>query len=153
MGAASACKNVKPVQQETQQVYREDLSDHRSNFDEIQTQEVKTEPAVILTNHITAELDSISKLITYENRKPRTEQGFAIQIYNGSSREEATNALGRIRLKFPDIKAQMVYFQPDFKVRAGKFLDRVIAYETYEKVRREFPEALLVPEKIKINYD
>ena len=146
------CKGTQPTQTTTQ-VYEEDLSVHRPQLKPVETFEVRTEPVVELTGHIAEELDSITAMISRENLKPRTEQGYTIQLYNGSNREEATKALGRIRIKFPDIEAELSYFQPDFKVKAGQFLDRVVAYETFEEVRREFPNALLIPEKIKINYD
>ncbi|MCP4459716.1 MAG: hypothetical protein GY816_17080 [Cytophagales bacterium] len=134
--------------------YDEDLSVHRPSLGEtIGLSTRRTEPTVIPEGHIKMELDSISNMISRENTKPRIEQGFTILLYNGSNRENATRALGRIRMRFPEIKAKMTYFQPDFKVKAGRFVDRIMAYETYERVRKNFPEALLIPEKIRINYD
>jgi len=148
------CKTTQTTQAVVQTPYSEDLSVLRPEFEEsTNTSGVRIEPTVIPTGHIKMELDSISNMISKRNAAPRSEQGFTIQIYNGSSRDEATKTLGRFRVKFPEIKAKMTYFQPDFRVKAGKFTDRVIAYETYEMVRRNFPEALLIPEKIKINYD
>ncbi len=148
------CKTTQTTQPVIQEKYSEDLSIHRPDLREISAPiSDQTESTVVLTGHIKMELDSISNMLSRENAQPRTEQGYTIQLYNGSNREAATKALARIRVKFPEIKPRMEYFQPDFRVKAGKFLDRVVAYETYEQVRRIFPEALLIPEKIKINYD
>jgi len=155
MVALLGCKTTQTTQAVTQASYSEDLRVLRPELEEVTNtaSETHSEPTVIPTGHIKIELDSISKMISRRNAKPRTEQGFTIQIYNGSSREDATKTLGRFRVKFPEITAKMTYYQPDFRVKAGKFTDRVIAYETYEMVRTNFPEALLIPEKIKINYD
>lgn len=159
----SGCKTTQTTQKIAQGGYHEDLSIHRLNFGRTSaaTREKSNESGansysqekVMVDNHIKMELDSISDMISMENAKPRTEQGFTIQLYNGDDRAKAQKVLGRIRSKFPEIKAQMEYYQPDFKVKVGKFTDRITAYETYEQVRRDFPEAFLIPEKININYD
>ena len=148
------CKTTQTTQPVVQAAYSEDLSVHRPDLGVVSVSTIiRNEPTVIPTGHIKMELDSISNMIAAENAKPRIEQGYTIQLYNGSNREDATNSLGRIRIEFPEIIARMEYYQPDFRVKAGQFLDRVVAYETYEQVRRLFPGALLIPEKIKINYD
>ena len=150
----TGCKAIQTTFPIVQEKYTEDLSVHRPDLGVVSVSTIiQNEPTVVPAGHIKMELDSISNLIAAENAKPRIEQGYTIQLYNGSNREEATNSLGRIRIKFPDITSRMEYYQPDFRVKAGLFLDRVVAYETYEKVRRMFPGALLIPEKIKKNFD
>lgn len=150
----SGCKATQTTQAVTQTTYSEDLSILRPDFGKNQETVIqRSEPTVPLDGHIKMELDSISNMISRENAKPRIEQGFTIQLYNGFSRNEATKILKKIRLKYPEIKARMTYYQPTFRVKAGQFVDRITAYETYERVRRTFLDALLIPEKIKINYD
>ena len=148
------CKTTQTTQPVVQTVYNEDLSVHRPDLGTVSVSTIiRNEPTVIPAGHLKMELDSISNMIAAKNAEPRIEQGFTIQLYNGSNREAATSFLRKIRIEFPQIVARMEYYQPDFRVKAGQFLDRVIAYETYEQVRRKFPEALLIPERIKINYD
>lgn len=151
MVALVGCKTSQPTQT-TVATYTEDLSVHRPVIEK-KTELPQLQEAVEPKGHIGAELDSITNMVIRRNAKPRIEQGFTIQIYNGSSREEATLALGNIRVKFPDLEAEMIYFQPDFRVKAGQFLDRVVAYKIFEEVKIEFADALLIPEKIRINYD
>lgn len=146
------CKTTQPSKPAP--IYDEDLRIHRPPLaSKFTTDEVKVEQTGTLTGHIKTELDGISELIIQENAKPRTEQGYSIQIYSGSNREEANMALGRIRIVFPEMDAQLIYFQPDFKVKVGQYTDRLEAYQAFEKVRVEFVDALLIPEKVKINYD
>lgn len=152
--AVFGCKTTQTTQSVgTVSSYSEDISVHRPTFENKITDVPLDTATYEPEGHIRAELDSINKMIIRENFKPRTEQGYTIQVYNGASREDAVQALGEVRVKFPDIEANMTYYQPDFRVKAGQFLDRVVAYETYEKVKKEFRTALLVPEKIKVNRD
>lgn len=148
-----ACKTTQTTQAvSTASAYSEDLSVHRPAYDE-SAQILSTSETVIPDGHIKAELDSITKILVSRNKKPRSEQGFTIQLYNGPNKSEATKTLGMVRLEFPDLKSELTYYQPDFRVKAGQFVDRVIAYETYKKVKAEFSEAILIPENIKINHD
>lgn len=136
--------------------YEEDLSVHRPPLQWQQENTPEQLPAMataLPTGHLRAELDTLSSIIAANNSLPRTENGYTIQLYGGPSRESATKVIADFGVKFPEIKTEMTYFQPDFKVKAGKFVDRITAYETFEQVKVEFPDALLVPEKVKINYD
>ena len=135
-------------------VYEEDLSVLRPKLEsKNEPIELKIAEAAIPSGHLKVELDTISNMISRENKKPRTEQGYTIQVYSGSSRDEATKSLGKIRIAFPEIESNISYFQPDFKVKSGKFTNRLNAYETYEKVKLQFPDALLIPENIKVNHE
>jgi hypothetical protein len=148
---ALGCKTTQPSTS-TASVYEEDLSLLRPELErKIKPIELKVEEAVIPSGHLKVELDTISNMIARENKKPRTEQGYTIQVYSGSSRDDATKALGKIRIAFPEIESTISYFQPDFKVKSGKFINRLNAYETYEKVKGQFADALLIPENIKMN--
>jgi hypothetical protein len=102
---------------------------------------------------IKSELDSINAMMTRANARPRNVNGYTIQIYSGTNREEGNKHLMNFRVKFPDIEVEMIYFQPDFKVKAGKFQDKLQAYEAHERVRVEFPQSLLIPEQITLKYE
>lgn len=151
---AWGCKTTQTSTTASASVYEEDLSLLRPKLEaKSEPIELKVEEAVIPSGHLKMELDSISNMIVVENGKPRTENGYTIQVYSGSSREEATKALGKVRVFFPEIESTISYFQPDFKVKSGQFTNRLNAYETYERVKQQFADALLIPENIKINYE
>lgn len=154
MIALAGCKTTQTTTAVTEPraAYKEDLSPWRPKIEAPDTT-IVAEANIEPSGHIKMELDSINNMLIRENAKPRTEQGYTIQIYNGRSRDEATKALGKIRVAFPELESNITYFQPDFRVKSGKFLNRITAYETFEKVKDEFSEALLIPEKIKVNYD
>ena len=144
-----SCKTIQTTQVvSTVSSYSEDLSVLRPELKESQTEGAAVQQCFIPAGHIMKALDSVSNVVVRKDAKSQSEQGYTIQVYNGSSREDATKKLGKIRIKFPDLKAEMIYFQPDFRVKAGQFIDRLMAYEAFEKVRLEFGGALLIPEKI-----
>lgn len=140
--------------------YKEDLSVHRPKFESDGNQSALTsEPEVLteefkpLTGGIKAELDSIVKISVAENKERKLVDGFFIQVYNGNSREEASNIRDRVAELYPDLTPQISYHQPNFRVKAGQFVDRLKAYRIYQSIKVDFPKALLVPDRFVITYD
>ncbi|MEP1035333.1 SPOR domain-containing protein [Ekhidna sp.] len=140
--------------------YVEDLSIHRpvimpteNESEEPDTQEVQTEPYTPLTGHIKQELDSISKVAYAENIKGRYVDGYVIQVYSGNSRGEANQARSKMYEFFAELEPKVSYHQPNFRVKAGKFTDRLKANRIHQQVKQEFPRALLLPERFLIKYE
>jgi len=144
--------------------YSEDLSIHRPvaivELKEEEENEEKTKEAKIineqytpLEGHIKNELDSIAKIAYAENKAGKYVDGFVIQIYSGGSRDEANDARYKMNDFFPELDAKMSYHQPSFRVKAGKFTDRLEANRIYEQVKKEFPRALLIPERFLLIYE
>lgn len=102
------------------------------------------------TGDITAKLNLILDTIATRNRNIRFAQGFRVQIYSGASREEANRARDRSYARFPDVVPHIVYTQPTFRVKVGDFLDRLEAQRVYAGLINEFPNALIVPDRIEI---
>jgi hypothetical protein len=79
-------------------------------------------------------------------------QGFRIQIYSSSNRnarEESNKARAAFISKFPDIASYQLYAEPGyFKIRAGDFRTKTEATKLFLVVRKEFPDAYLVPDII-----
>jgi hypothetical protein len=99
---------------------------------------------------ITAKLNVILDTIAVRNRNIRFAQGYRVQIYTGTNREEATKARNRSYARFPDVTPHFDYTQPNFRVRVGDFLDRLEAQRVYAGLLAEFPNALIVPDRIEI---
>ncbi len=99
---------------------------------------------------ITQELDSVAVLVAQKNLEKKVVDGFTVQVYSGPNREQANNARAELRAIGLDIPSQVVYVQPNFKVKVGKFYSRLEANQVYAQVREVFPNALLLPEKIPV---
>ena len=155
----AACKATTPSASSGS--YSEDLSIHRpvimptnddTNGDT--TQEVaQTEAYKPLTGHIKQELDSIAKVALAENKAGRYVDGYVIQVYSGNSREAANQARYKMNEYFSELSPKVSYHQPNFRVKAGKFIDRLEANRVHQQVKEEFPRALLLPERFLIKYE
>jgi hypothetical protein len=79
-------------------------------------------------------------------------EGFRIQIYYSSvrqAREESAKVRAEFINKFPDIMSYAQYQEPGyFMVRAGNFRTRIEGHKYLLMVRKEFPNAYLVPDII-----
>jgi hypothetical protein len=99
---------------------------------------------------ITEDLDSLVLLIADKNLQKRFIDGYTIQVYSGANRDLANRARAEIQQLELDSPAQVVYVQPNFKVKVGKFYNRLEANKVFAQVKEVFPDALLLPEKIPV---
>lgn len=156
--AGAACKTAQ-VSSYSAAPYKEDLSVLREDFslatipsDEDANVDIITEK-VLLEGHIKTELDSVNQLIIAQNRKQHYLDGYTVQIYTGNNREAATAAMEKVAEINADLVPQIEYYQPSYKVKVGQYIDRLKAHEVFESLKEEFPLALLIPERIKVDYD
>lgn len=150
------CKVAPPASTPT---YKEDLSVHRPKIEMVAeqnsetNQEILTEEFIPLTGGIKAELDSIVKISLEENKERKLVDGFFIQVYNGNNREQARKIRNEVAGFYPDLTPKVSYHQPNFRVKAGQFTDRLKAYRIYQEIKVGFPKALLVPDRFVMKYD
>ena len=100
---------------------------------------------------IDIELDSILKIIKSEVDEEIFTDGYTIQIYLGDKREEAENTVQKLFEYDSLIKSNTIFTQPNYRVKTGTFEDRFKANFEYKKLKKTFPNAIIIPEKIKIN--
>lgn len=140
-------------------VYDEELGHLRPELDPLKKKEEDTVRAsaphemVAYRGHIRAELDSVNRLIAAQNEEQRYVNGYTIQIYTGNSREEANEARLTAMTLDAALEPVISYHQPGYKVKVGSYSDRLEAHKVYQSLKDEFPLALLIPERIKIDYD
>lgn len=99
-----------------------------------------------VNDNLHAVLDSIDRI----NLSARFVDGYSIQIYTGNSREEALDAKRTFALQITDITADLRYVQPNYRVRCGQYYTRLEAHKDYMVIRRYFPAAIIIPEKLPI---
>ena len=132
-----------------QKGYFEDLSYTRDTKKNI------SQSNFILSNNnkvptIINELDSILNIIKYENTKNDYIEGFTIQLYLGDNRILAEKT--EIKLNKLDSLTERItiFTQPNYRVKVGKYYNRFNANRDYNKFKKTFPNAIIIPEKIKI---
>ncbi len=107
---------------------------------------VYLEPRHTVNAQLDAVLDSIDRI----NLANGLVDGFTIQLYSGKQQEEALNVKKQIAQAMPDMEADILFSQPNFRVRAGKYINRFEAQKDYMAVKKLFPNAILIPERIPI---
>jgi hypothetical protein len=138
--------------------YSEDLSFLRPKFEETANttsnpQETNNRPTTtaepVLT--INKKLDAILDTIDQANLNRRFVEGYTIQVYSGQKREDALNTKRHLDSVVPELRSELQYQQPNFRVKAGRYFNRLDAQEDFAAVRRYFPNAIITPEKISVN--
>jgi hypothetical protein len=99
-----------------------------------------------INNSLDAVLDSISRI----NLSEGVIDGFTIQVYSGVKREEALNVKKQLSTALPDLDADVQFVQPNFRVRTGKYIDRLEAHKDYMAIKRYFPNAIVIPDRIRL---
>jgi hypothetical protein len=102
-------------------------------------------PVLTVNEKVDAVLDSIDRL----NSLRRYVSGYTIQIYSGQNKEDANNAKKRLS-EVLDVKADLQYVQPKFRVKVGSYFTALEAQKDLIILKRFFPNAILVPETIPI---
>lgn len=96
------------------------------------------------------QVDSLIQKNIEENQLAEGIPGFRIQIYSDADRKGATEARNKFLQLYPDADAYLIYQQPNFRVRVGDFRNRMEAHALYKKMLEEFPEVIIVPERINL---
>lgn len=135
--------------------YHEDLSLFRPSYYQqeapLDAQTEKPFPTdVPIENDQTAQVDSLLEILTAQNQSLQYVQGFTVQIYSGNSRETASRARIDVFKVLMGFEPEVKYVQPNFKVNVGKFVDRLEAQWVYAQLKPEFPQAIIIPERIRI---
>jgi len=139
--------------------YSEDLSVWRPKTDPV-TPETKapqdTNVKKPTTNvepkySVNKKLDPILDSIDHINVQRNFIDGFTIQVYSGLKREEALNTKKELTGSLPDLQSEVQYSQPNFRVKVGKYFSRLDAQKDFVEVKRFFPTAIIIPDKVAIN--
>lgn len=105
------------------------------------------EPKYAVNKRLDTILDSIDRINVQRNFI----DGFTIQVYTGMKREEALNAKKELASTLPDLQTEVQYAQPNFRVKAGKYFSRIEAQKDFNDVKKLFPAAIVIPDKVAIN--
>lgn len=156
--AFNACSPSTTTSTSSVEVYSEDLSMHRQRYKMPENDDVtntKSEvvvkiypsPSFDVTTQLNTVLDSIDRLKSNVNYV----DGYTVQVYSGTSSDEAKIARGKVYTILPESSPTLKYDEPNFKVRVGKFYTRLEAQKTYSQLKEKFSSTIIIPERIYIN--
>ncbi len=139
--------------------YYENLSSTRPPIEQVQKESkpeetrirrdlnAYSEPKHTVNKQVDAVLDSIDRI----NLTRRFIDGYTIQVYSGLKREEALNVKKDLLMYLPKLESDVHYNQPNFRVKSGRYLTQLEALKDFLQVRKYFPSAIVVPDRIPIN--
>ena len=91
-------------------------------------------------------IDSLLNKKIELDRKRFANEYFTLQLYYGDL-SKAKEILEVVREKFSDIPAEINYDNPNYKVQAGKFKNKINGLKTLDTLKRIFPSAFLLKKK------
>lgn len=115
------------------------------------TAEVKQTQYVEPKYAVNKQLDNVLDSIDRFNIARKFVDGFTIQVYSGLKREDALNTKKSLTNSFPDLVSEVEYAQPNFRVKVGRYFNRLDAQRDYILVKKNFPTAIVIPDKVAIN--
>jgi len=138
--------------------YSEDLSLYRPKVEAPPSKDAPTQdntrkqtPYVEAKYSVNKKLDAVLDSIDRINLQRNFIDGFTIQVYSGLKREDALNTKKELTSTLPDLQSEVQYSQPNFRVKVGKYFNRLDAQKDYVDVKRYFPTAIIIPDKVAIN--
>jgi hypothetical protein len=138
--------------------YSEDLSILRPKIDTpksdtgvtsptgTKNQTAYVEPKLTVNKQLDTVLDSIDRI----NLSKKSVEGFSIQVYSGK-REEALNTKKQLASIMPNLESEVQFTEPIFRVKAGKYFNRMDAQQDFAQIKRYFPTAIIIPERLEFN--
>lgn len=139
--------------------YSEDLSVWRpeSEVKKDSAKDAFTAPERTRTNKyveaqhaVTGQVDNVLDSIYNDNLSKGAIDGYTIQVYSGIKREDALNVKKKLTQSLPDLESEVQYRQPNFRVRTGKYHSRLDAQRDYLAVKKVFPNAIVIPDRIQL---
>ncbi len=109
---------------------------------------VRKKGDVVASRNVNSRVDLVLDSINRFNASRKFIEGYTIQIYSGQNREEAMNTKKKMATEVGDLNGELEYHQPKFRVRVGNYFSRLEAQKDLLRLKRAFPNAILVPEKI-----
>ena len=161
----SACLPPKTIGTSGEDTYSEDLSRIRSTYADSLAQAMEEgRPATTRPNpempqlsanvetqySINSQMDDFLYEVTSRKQEENTYQGYTVQVYTGSSREQANKAKNRVYNILPEASPKISFDAPNYKVKVGEFTDRLEAQPVYSALKDAFQVVLIVPERFPI---
>ena len=53
-------------------------------------------------------------------------------------------------IDLPELESEMIYLQPNFKVKSGRYFTRMEAQKDYVSIKKVFGNAIIAPDRIKL---
>ena len=149
---ASSCTHKVVTTTTKPATFSEDLSSMRPEIKEYKSPEpfqvspsdtIMREPELDVTEKVNVLIDSMSLL----NRNTQFSR-LTIMVANTNSRETAEQARLDVFRILPGSKPTLDFVAPVYRVKVGNYFSELEAYQTLQKLKNQFPNAIIVPEPV-----
>ena len=76
-------------------------------------------------------------------------EGWAVQIISTRDRREMEDARNKFQLRYPQYQIKNDYVEPLYRLRVGKFINKLEALSLRNHLRKDFRSALLINQTFK----
>jgi len=90
--------------------------------------------------------DNITKLLEIYKTTTNQSNYYRIQVGFGSY-ARAQRIKSNVETDFPGLVSKIDFDSPTYRVRLGRFKDKLVAERKFKEVRRKYPEAILLKPK------
>ncbi len=100
--------------------------------------------------HQDSRIEKLVKKHIKANSQKKGMLGYRIQIYSGSganARKQAMAIRTKFIVNFPDVKTELIYQEPNFKLRIGNFRTKSEGYKLYKSLLEQFPGSYFIIEE------
>jgi hypothetical protein len=104
---------------------------------------VYVEPKFAVNEKIDEVLDSIDRI----NIARKYVEGYTVQVFSGK-REDAINMRKQLSTLVSEIPSEIQFTEPIFRLKAGKYYNWIDAQADFSLIKRYFPAAIVIPDKI-----
>lgn len=109
---------------------------------------VYVEPKFAVNAKIDEVLDSIDRI----NIARKYVEGYTVQVFSGK-REDAINMRKQLTGLVPEIPSEIQFTEPIFRLKAGKYYNWIDAQADFSLIKRYFPAAIVIPDKIPLQVE
>lgn len=135
--------------------YSEDLTEFRAMLNESNENGnvENATPKIELTSqplYINEKVDAIIDRKAEKNRAIKYANGYRIQLYVGRDRKTLEETKAFASQAYPNLTPYLTFSLPIYKLKIGDFLTKPDAERLLNQLKDQFPDAILVSEKIDI---
>tara|TARA_A100000171_G_scaffold45551_1_gene49416 strand:- start:2417 stop:2944 length:528 start_codon:yes stop_codon:yes gene_type:complete len=134
--------------------YSDDLSKYRPKVESqsgmIDSIDLVKNEAIRSSYEVSDKMNAVMDSIITRNDTLATLSGYTIMVYSGTNEVEAGRVRNRLFDILPAMDAQIQYKLPTYFVKIGEFYQQIEAQPLYEKIKKYYPTATVVPEQFKL---
>ncbi|WP_209405168.1 SPOR domain-containing protein [Pseudozobellia sp. WGM2] len=90
--------------------------------------------------------EKITELLKIYKTANESSDYFRIQVGFGSY-AKAQNIQAKVQEDFPELSSKIDFDSPTYRVRVGRFKDKLTAERKFSEVRKKYPDAMLLQPK------